>query len=301
MTRTSSAPHRLGLAPFRGSHATAADLVTRRQLQSPRWHRLFHDIYVRASEYTPDDHRMWCAAAALTLPAGGVISGPSAVFLWGAGSPPRGSAVTVTIPPSCSLRVQRGLKVSRGKLLPEDLDSISGLPVTSPGRTAFDAGRLPDRRRAIMALDALLHRRLVTIEQLTALATARHGWRGVALFTTRLAEAEPLTESPMETLLRLLITDAGLPRPVAQHKILISRGAAPLRVDLAYPTLRIAIEYEGDHHRQRSVFRHDIARQRRLEEAGWLVLRFTADDVLRTPADTIRAITAALRRRRRPH
>ncbi|MFI5841741.1 DUF559 domain-containing protein [Catenuloplanes sp. NPDC051500] len=53
----------------------------------------------------------------------------------------------------------------------------------------------------------------------------------------------------------------------------------------------------GDHHRDRDTFRKDIARIRRIEQAGWLVLRFTADDVFRTPADTARTIAAARRRR----
>ncbi|MFI5839284.1 endonuclease domain-containing protein [Catenuloplanes sp. NPDC051500] len=178
------------------------------------------------------------------------------------------------------------------------MTSFGGLPVTTRERTAFDLGRLPDRHQAVMALDAMLFRRLVTVDRLAAFATSRPRWIGVALFSARLAEAEPLAESPMETLVRLLITDAGLPRPVAQHEILTRGARFPSRVDLAYPDLRIAIEYEGDHHRERDTFRKDIARERRLEEADWLVLRLTADDVLRTPAETVRLITSARERRR---
>ncbi|MDP9796651.1 hypothetical protein J2S43_005163 [Catenuloplanes nepalensis] len=297
VTRSPSLPGKLGFIPFRGSDAVASGLITRRQLNTAAWRRLFHDIYIRAAEFAPSDHRMWCEAAALTLPAGAAISGPSAVFLWGAGSPHKRAPVTATIPRTRSLRSQERLTITRGKLLPEDRDSLAGIPVTNPARTAFDVGRLPDRHQAIMALDALLFRKLVTLEQLTALAKARTGWRGVALFTARLADAEPLAESPMETLLRLLITDAGLPRPIAQHEIITRPGRPPFRADLAYPELRIAIEYEGDHHRERTTFRNDITRGRRLEELGWLILRFTADDVLRNPAETIRVITAARRRR----
>jgi hypothetical protein len=271
--------------------------LTKNHLRSAAWRRLFHDVYVRASEFGTDDHRMWCDAAALILPAGSAISGPSAAFLWGAGSPGRGAPVTVTVPLPRRMRERERLVVWHQLLPPGDVVSFAGVPVTSPARTAFDVGRQPDRPAAIMALDALLHRKVVKKERLADLAGDRAGWPGVAVFAARLAETEPLTESPMETLLRLLIIDAGLPRPVAQLDITTSAGLWLARVDLAYPALRIAIEYEGDHHRDRDTFREDITRKRRLEQAGWLVLRFTADDVFRTPAETARTIAAARRQR----
>ncbi|GAB7051014.1 endonuclease domain-containing protein [Catenuloplanes indicus] len=70
-----------------------------------------------------------------------------------------------------------------------------------------------------------------------------------------------------------------------------------VRVDLAGPDLRIAIEYEGDHHRDPATFRNDLLRACRLEQSGWLVLRFTADDVYRRPAETVRAVATARHRR----
>ena len=52
------------------------------------------------------------------------------------------------------------------------------------------------------------------------------------------------------------------------------------RNDLAYPELRIAIEYEGDGHRtDRTQWRRDIRRQRELEDLGWIVIRLTEHDL----------------------
>ncbi|MEJ3743767.1 DUF559 domain-containing protein [Actinomycetes bacterium KLBMP 9797] len=68
-------------------------------------------------------------------------------------------------------------------------------------------------------------------------------------------------------------------------------------MDLAYPDLRIAIEYEGDHHRERVHFQQDVHRLNALRALGWLVLRFTADDVLRNPERTVRQVVAAIRER----
>ncbi|MGC1213548.1 MAG: DUF559 domain-containing protein [Micromonospora sp.] len=110
--------------------------------------------------------------------------------------------------------------------------------------------------------------------------------------------AEPLSESPMETRLRLLLLDAGLGPLTAHHDVLDARGRFVGRVDLAWPALRVAVEYDGDHHRERAHFRQDVARLNALRAAGWLVLRFTADDVLRHPARTVALVTQALHERR---
>ncbi|MFI5838101.1 type IV toxin-antitoxin system AbiEi family antitoxin [Catenuloplanes sp. NPDC051500] len=265
MVRHASVPDGLRFLPFRGSRAVARGLITKRQLDSQAWRRLFRDVYVNAESYAADDNRMWCDAAALLLPAGAAIGGESAACLWGAGVPARGAPVTVTVPLPHRLRAQERLVVRHQRLPAGDVTSFGGLPVTSPARTAFDLGRQPDRQKAIMAMAAILHRKLIKKERLAAYADGRAGWPGTVRFAARLDETEPLTESPMETLLRLLITDAGLPRPVAQLDVMSRGGTWLARVDFDYPALRIAIEYEGDHHRDRNTFREDIARKRRLE------------------------------------
>lgn len=126
------------------------------------------------------------------------------------------------------------------------------------------------------------------------MAAERRTWPGTLLLNEVLLLAEPLAESPMETCLRLLLHDAGLPPGIAQYEIRNSGGRFVARVDLAWPELRLAIEYEGDHHRERGQFRRDVARLNALRAAGWTVLRFTADDVLRRPDRTVRQIVAAI-------
>lgn len=175
---------------------------------------------------------------------------------------------------------------------------FGGLPVTTPLRTAFDLGRQPPRTEAVVAVDALLNRRLVKSAALGDYLTAHPGWPGAALLRGVLGLAEPLSESPMETRLRLLLLDAGLPPPTAQYEVFDARGRFVGRVDLAYPRWHIALEYEGDHHRERAHFRQDVARLNALRAAGWIVLRFIADDVLRHPHQTIAQVTHAIRERR---
>jgi hypothetical protein len=191
------------------------------------------------------------------------------------------------------LRGHSRLSITHSTLDVADVTRFGGIPVTTPVRTAFDLGRRAPRIDALIAVDALLHRRVVKLAALTDYAEAHPGWPGITLLREVLTLAEPLSESPMETRLRLLLVDAGLPRPVAQHDIHDERGRFIARADLAYPSLRIAIEYEGDHHRERATFRRDIGRFNALRAAGWLVLRFTADDLLHQPAQTAQQVRAA--------
>ena len=74
----------------------------------------------------------------------------------------------------------------------------------------------------------------------------------------------------METRLRWMLIEAGLPRPIVQARLSFGRA------DLYYPDARPVIEYDGQNHRDRLV--EDNRRQNRLLEAGYRLLRFTASD-----------------------
>jgi hypothetical protein len=267
-------------------------------LTGPAWQRMFPGVYLHADAFREADHATWCDAAALLLPEGGAIGGLSAAYLWGADLVDERSPVTVILPRATSLRPHPRLSVIRSSLPPEDVTRFDGPLVTTPLRTAFDVGRLLPRTEAVVSVDALLSKRVVPLPKLIDYAAGRSGWRGAPRLREVLGLTEPLTESPMESRLRLLIIDAGLPRPVAQHEVLNANGRLIGRVDLAYPQWRIAIEYEGDHHRERAHFRHDVHRLNALRAVGWLVLRFTADDVLHQPDRTARQIAAAIGERR---
>jgi hypothetical protein len=195
------------------------------------------------------------------------------------------------------MRPRDRLSIRRTMLLPGDVDRVDGLPVTSALRTTFDLARHVGRIDAVVAVDAMCHN-LVRFDELAAFAEARASWPGSRRLREALILAEPLSESPMETRARLVLGDAGAPPLTPQYEVRDSDGSLLGRVDLAYPELRIAIEYEGDHHRQRGQFQRDIARLNRLQEAGWMILRFTADDVLRHPDRLVRQVATAVRARR---
>jgi very-short-patch-repair endonuclease len=55
----------------------------------------------------------------------------------------------------------------------------------------------------------------------------------------------------------------------------------PVRVDLIWHAERLAVEFDGDEHRQPAHFQADRARDRRLQAAGHRVVRFTNQEVER--------------------
>lgn len=121
---------------------------------------------------------------------------------------------------------------------------------------------------------------LATIEQLRA-AVERHGaGRGVTALRWALEHVRFGVDSAQETFLRLILLDHGFVEPVIGMPIDVNQGTLVLHPDLAWPELKIVLEYEGDEHRSNvRRFRADIRRREMLEAAGWRVIRVTADDL----------------------
>jgi hypothetical protein len=121
---------------------------------------------------------------------------------------------------------------------------------------------------------------------------------GVRSLEEAVVRARPGAVSRPETWCRLLILDAGLPEPVLDHDVYDDAGLFVGCVDLAYPHLRIAIEYEGDHHRLDSrQWNRDIAKHDRLAEIGWRVIRVTRTMVFEDPGALTGRVRSALRDR----
>jgi Protein of unknown function (DUF559) len=226
------------------------------------------------------------------------ISGVSAAARYGVDLRAATDIVELTVsPPRRVASRPPALRVVRSPLVTGDVVEFDQLVITSPERTAYDIARRCSRVEALMTLDALLHKGVVTLTSLTTYADRVTGQRGSMLFSNAIALGEPLCESPMETRCRLVLVDAGLPRPVAQHVVRDRAGHFVGRLDLAYPEHRVGIEYEGDHHRDRATFRRDIARVNALTALGWVIIRVTADDI-RHPEQLVRRIKAELATRR---
>ncbi|MFE5673092.1 endonuclease domain-containing protein [Agromyces sp. NPDC056523] len=167
-----------------------------------------------------------------------------------------------------------------------------GMRMTDPATTWCQLARYVGLEDLVAAGDHLLTVRdlggrrdsYTSVPALTHAAAAHRGSTGIALLREALPLLRPGPLSRRESLLRVRIVRAGLPEPVVAHRVVEPAldGYEPT-VDLAYPEYRIAMEYEGDHHRDPIQFRRDIARYERLQDVGWIVIRVTGDDLPDVP------------------
>ena len=279
---------------FRGSEQVRAGRVTKGQLRSSAWQRLFPDVYACSS--LPADHARRARAAARLVVPGAVVSGRSAAVLWGVDLAGPHDDVECTIAPECRAGAVRGLRVTRRALVAEDIARRGGVRVTTPARTAFDLARIRPLEEAVVALDRFLQRGLVDLEHLRTVATTVGG-PGCRHLRRAMELADGLAGSPQETRLRLLLHASRLPRPTAQHTVRDADGRFLARVDFAWADARVAVEYEGIWHGQAQQVGRDRRRLNDLTAAGWTVVFVTAAD-LADPPVVVARITAALGARR---
>ena len=290
MARHPRRPAALRGKVFRGSQQIAEGRITRGELRSPAWRRLFPDVYACAA--LPVTHRLLARAVGGLLLPDAVVSGRSAAVLWGADLATAQDVVDCTIDASRRSGAVRGVRVTRRALSDEEVLRRDGVLVTSPLRTALDLGRVTPADEAVACVDAFLRLRLVALDEVRTAAQALTGpgCRGIRL---ALARADGLAESPRETRLRLLLHGSRLPRPVAQHAVVDRDRRFVARVDFAWPELRVALEYDGTWHGAPQQVGKDRRRLNALTAAGWTVVFVTAAD-LADPVLLIARIGAAL-------
>jgi hypothetical protein len=281
---------------FRGSAAVAAGLVTWTVLQGPRFLRVLPDIYVQAPASGPPDLTLRSLAAYRYIEGKGVLSGYSAAEVLGASCGPWDAPAEVTVP-HLGQRSPAGLLVNRSHLSPGEITQVKGLQVTSPVRTAYDLARRGDLVERVVAVDRLTNVHRFDPDLLLQFSARNRGARGNGLVPSVLAHADRRSGSPMETRLRMLIVQAGLPRPEVQWVVQDERTRTAVWLDLAWPDLMIGIEYEGEgSHTEPNQVLRDIGRHTGLVDKGWRIYRYTKFEILRRQNLIVAQLTRARER-----
>lgn len=231
-------------------------------------------------------------AVSRRLPPGSAFSGRTAGWLHGLDLPPC-APIEVTVSPACGVSTRSGVVVRRVDLPRSEITTQRGLCVTAELRTVTDLARYLPLVDAVVAVDQALHDGLVELSQLGRFVIeSPPRRRGIAQLRSVIELAEPLTESPMETRLRLVLVQAGLPRPEAQVRLYGTDGVFIGRPDFVYRDAHLVIEFDGGVHRD--LLERDDRRQNLLVDAGYRVLRYTSAAVLRTPDIIVPQVAAAL-------
>lgn len=186
---------------------------------------------------------------------------------WKVKRPPE--KIQVVVPRGRRLSTERreGLEIFHGP--------IDGI-VTDKVRTVIDCARLLPFDEALGIADSALRDPAVTMEALleAARASPRTGRSRVLRV---LKYADPGAANTFETSLRALCIEAGFN---VETQVKIGHAFC----DVADRTRRVAIE--GDSYRYHSDpdgFYRDVRRHTGFARRGWLVLRFTVEDVLESP------------------
>jgi very-short-patch-repair endonuclease len=267
--------------------------ISRKQLRHPSVVRLSRDTYVPRAVLHELPVRI--AAVLLTAPSNAVVSHVTAAALWGLAIPLQrdDERVHLTVATGSAVRARADRSIHRSPLTADEVTERLGLKLTTPQRTWRDLAAVLAPPALLAVTDQLLGF-WCTRAELQAQLDLRPAGRGSARARAVVPLADPRAESPMESVLRWLLHAAGVPKPELQH--VIRTAAGEFRADLAWPELKVLVEFDGDVHRERGVFVRDLRRQNALVAAGWTVLRFSSADVLGRPDEVVSQVLRALGR-----
>ena len=274
-------------------------------LREGRVRRVLHGVFVR--DDVPDTPGLRAAAAALVMPSHTVVCDRSAAWLHGVdcfdpAEDPASSALEVIAIDDHDRTRRPEMYGGKRTLLPDDICELNGVRVTTPARTAADLARLRGRRSAIAVLDAFARQHGVTLADHRRLLARLKGHRGVIQYRELAPLADPRSESFSESWTRIEILDHGLPAPVPQVWVDLP-GFGNVRLDLAYPRWKIAVEYNGEEfHDSPEARAADEKRVQALRAAGWIVIVVTKDDFRRAANGRwLHDLADAIRERRSQH
>ncbi|MDT5210515.1 MAG: hypothetical protein QOF67_2930, partial [Mycobacterium sp.] len=227
--------------PFIGSESVAAGQLSPYALRS-RFVAMHPDVYIATgSEVTAITRAQ---GAWLWSRRQGVVAGQSAAALHGA------KWVDVRRPAEMlwhNRRPPNGIHAWSDGFDTDEVDVIGGIRVTTPARTALDLACRYPLGEAVAAIDALL-------------AARYRGRRGIRQARTVLDLVDPGAESPKETWLRLLVIRNGFPRPRTQIPVYDEYGALVAVLDMGWEDIKLALDYEGNHHRDPDRINKDVRR-----------------------------------------
>ena len=275
---------------FVGSEAVASRRLSEHELR--RWYRpVYRDVYMLKSVEPALRDRTECAW--LWSKRKAVIAGVAAAALHGAQWVDANHPIELIAPNG---RPQEGLIVRNEQLRDCEITKVAGLPVTTPTRTAFDLGRHLPADDAVARIYALMHAISFPVDDVLLLAREHKGARGIRRLRAVLPLVEAGAASPKETWLRLLLVSAGFPPPTTQIPVMVGWRLLAV-LDIGWADIKVAVEYDGDHHRtNRAQYAKDQRRIRELERLGWIIIRVIAED---RPDDVLRRVAGAIRCRTR--
>jgi len=244
--------------------------------------RLFRGVYVDAK--TADTREQRLDGIRLIAPADAVVCNESASWLMGVDTFKPSEQYLLEpslVVPHGSTRVTKpGVRCRQAIISSRDITESDGVLVTTPLRTASDLLRRLYRPYAMSAADGLANAGFIEFEALWEFVTRLKGYPGIIQARSLALLVDPLAASPGESWQRLRVIDAGFPIPQSQYPIVDNFGRTRW-VDLAYPHLKIAAEYDGrEFHTDQSDVDNDRSRRKYLSSVlSWRFVVSRKEDI----------------------
>jgi hypothetical protein len=275
--------------PFIGSEAIASGSLTPYALRN-RFVPIHRNIFIpRDAEVTAV---VRAKAAWLWSQRRGVIAGRSASALHGAKWVDANRPAEIIYQ---NRHAPAAIRAWSDRIEDDEQVLLGGVKVTTPTRTALDVACRYPVVKAVATIDSLARATDLKMADVDLLAERYKGRRGIRRAHIALSLVDAGAESPRETWLRLLLVRAGFPPPQTQIPVYDEYGRLVAVLDMGWEQLKLAVEYDGDHHRtDRRQFNKDIRRGEALTELGWIDVRVTAED---TEGSVIARVSAAWDRR----
>jgi very-short-patch-repair endonuclease len=284
-----------GVISRQQAHTTGlTDRQIHRLLAQRRWTPVLPGVYLSAE--TTLSWRAWAHAALLGCGVGAVLIGETAAAL--RSLVPETLPITVAIPEvrRCRWRSD-AIRVLRTDVADSERVTVDGLLTTTRLRTALDIAHLMPLAQAQPVLDRMLVLDHVDLAALTeAVAASRRAGSAQARRLLKAANDRAAAES--ERIARQLFTRAGITGWVANHRV--SVGGRWIKVDLALPRWRIAVEVKGwMFHSLADRARGDDRRIADLGIAGWIVIPVGWLELTTDPTAVVARVQAAIASRQR--
>ena len=237
--------------------------------------RRHRGVYVLGQTY--DD-----GLGSLTRSLRAVASHETAAALWGADVLATPERRQLTVPRNRGRRVHEvdGVRLHRQDLGAGDVVERGGVRLTAPLRTALDVARARPLLPALVVLDSMLHRGLVTVEELAGglRQLSSDPRRGAATRACSLADGR--AESAFETRTRHVFWTHGLAPDELQWKVWDPWTRRWQRADLGWKRARLVGECDGFvFHSGREPFRVDRRRYNAYSRARLWQVHFTWEDL----------------------
>jgi hypothetical protein len=204
--------------------------------------------------------------------------------------------VAVTRPPGSSQRSRSGVRLHIAALPGGHATVVCGVRVTSVARTVVDLARTSPFRSGVVVADSALRTKQTTKADLEAVIEACVHWPGLRRASQVVKFSDGKSESVLESISRVAFREQGIPAPELQAWV-GGDHAWIGRADFLWRRYATIGEADGAvKYKSPALAIAQLRRDRELREAGFEVVHFTWDEIVRTPRQVAAALRAAFRR-----